>query len=151
MPKVRFRLLALLGFVAVSAGAWSLRELLLGLPPLQALEEYTPSQTTLVYDIKGNVVARLSIEQRALLPLSKIPVDLQNAVIAVEDDNFFRHWGVSPRGVLRSSVRNFIARRVVQGASTITQQLAKQIFLKPEKKFSRKIREMLLSLQIERN
>ena len=151
MSRTRFYLFAALAFVAVGAGSWSLRKLLLGLPPMAALEDYAPSLTTRVYDIKGSVVAELSIEKRALLPLSKIPVDLQSAVMAVEDDNFMHHWGISPKGMLRSAVRNFIARRVVQGASTITQQLAKQIFLKPERKFSRKLREVLLAVEIERN
>jgi penicillin-binding protein 1A len=151
MPRTRFYLLAALAFVAVGAGSWSVRKLLLGLPAMAALEDYAPSLTTRVYDVKGNVVAELSIEKRALLPLSKIPVDLQSAVMAVEDDNFMHHWGISPKGMIRSAVRNFIARRVVQGASTITQQLAKQIFLKPERKFSRKLREVLLAVEIERN
>ncbi len=142
---------ALLAFLAVGVGSWSVRLLLLGLPPMAALEDYAPSLTTRVYDVKGNVVAELSIEKRALLPLSKIPVDLQSAVMAVEDDNFMHHWGISPKGMLRSAIRNFIARRVVQGASTITQQLAKQVFLKPERKFSRKLREVLLAVEIERN
>jgi penicillin-binding protein 1A len=151
VPRLRFYLLVVLALVAIGACSWTLRNLLLGLPPMQALEDYAPSLTTRVYDAKGEVVAEFSIEKRALLPLSKIPVDLQNAVIAVEDDNFFHHWGISPKGMMRSAVRNFLARRVVQGASTITQQLAKQVFLKPERKFSRKIREVLLALQIERN
>jgi penicillin-binding protein 1A len=151
MPRSRFYLWAAVAFFAVAAGSWSLRKLFLGLPPLAALEDYAPSLTTRVYDVKGNVVAELSIEKRALLPLSKIPVDLQSAVMAVEDDNFMRHWGISPKGMIRSALRNFIARRVVQGASTITQQLAKQVFLKPERKISRKIREVLLAVQIERN
>ena len=151
MPRTRFYWLAALVFVCVGAGSWSLRKLLLGLPPMAALEDYAPSLTTRIYDVKGNVVAELSIEKRALLPLSKIPVDLQSAVIAVEDDNFMRHWGISPKGILRSALRDFVARRVVQGASTITQQLAKQIFLKPERKFSRKLREVLLAVEIERN
>ncbi|MBI5247833.1 MAG: PBP1A family penicillin-binding protein [Elusimicrobia bacterium] len=151
MTRSRLYLLALLGFVAIGAGSAVLFKLLEGIPPIHTLEDYTPSLTTRVYDSKGTVIAELSIEKRALLPLSKIPVDLQNAVIAVEDDGFFKHWGISPKGILRSSVRNLIARRVVQGASTITQQLAKQIFLKPERKFTRKIREILLALQIERN
>jgi penicillin-binding protein 1A len=107
--------------------------------------------STRVFDSKGEQIAEFSIEKRALLPLNKIPVDLQNAAIAVEDDQFFKHWGISPKGIVRSALRNLIARRVVQGASTITQQLAKQIFLKPERKFTRKIREILLAMQIERN
>jgi penicillin-binding protein 1A len=142
----------LLGVVAsFFFGSWVLRSLLLGLPNIQFLESYTPSLTTRVYDTNGEVIAELSIERRALLPLSKIPVDLQNAVIAVEDEQFFRHWGISPRGILRSALVNFLARRVVQGASTITQQLAKQIFLTRERKLIRKIREILLAIQIERN
>ncbi len=151
MARSRFYLFALLAFVSVGAGSVFLRKLLEGMPPIHTLEDYAPSLTTRVFDSKGTVISELSIEKRALLPLSKIPVDLQNAVIAVEDDAFFKHWGISPKGILRSSVRNFIARRVVQGASTITQQLAKQIFLKPERKFTRKIREILLALEIERN
>ncbi len=151
MSRSRFYLLVAFAFAAIGGGAWSLRQLLIGLPPLQALEDYSPPLTTRVYDIKGQEIAEFSIERRALLPLSKIPADLQNAVIAVEDDNFYHHWGISPKGMIRSALRDLLARRVVQGASTITQQLAKQIFLKPEKKFSRKIREVLLALQIERN
>jgi len=151
MSRSRFYFFALAAFLAVGAGSLSLRKLLEGIPPIHTLEDYAPSLTTRVHDSKGTVIAELSIEKRALLPLSKIPVDLQNAVIAVEDDSFFKHWGISPKGILRSSLRNLIARRVVQGASTITQQLAKQIFLKPERKFTRKLREVLLALQIERN
>ncbi|UPT73151.1 MAG: PBP1A family penicillin-binding protein [Elusimicrobiota bacterium] len=151
MARSRFYALAASAFLLVGAGGFGLRQLLVGIPPIHTLEDYTPSLTTRVHDSKGTVVAELSIEKRALLPLSKIPVDLQNAVIAVEDDAFFKHWGISPKGIIRSSVRNLIARRVVQGASTITQQLAKQIFLKPERKLSRKVREVLLALQIERN
>lgn len=151
MSRVRFYSLAVIAFLLVGASSVFLRKLLEGVPPIYALEEYTPSLTTRVYDSKGTVISELSIEKRALLPLSNIPVDLQNAVIAVEDDAFFKHWGISPKGILRSSIRNLIARRVVQGASTITQQLAKQIFLKPERKFTRKIREVLLALEIERN
>jgi len=151
MSRFRFYLPVLAAFLCVGAGSVALRKLLEGMPPIHTLEDYTPSLTTRVHDSKGTVISELSIEKRALLPLSKIPVDLQNAVIAVEDDAFFKHWGISPKGILRSSVRNLLARRVVQGASTITQQLAKQIFLKPERKFTRKIREILLALEIERN
>ena len=132
-------------------GAITLRGLLLGLPDIQSLQEYTPSLSTRVFDSRGELVTEFSIERRALLTLDKIPVDLQSAVIAVEDDQFFKHWGISPRGILRSALVNLIRGHVVQGASTITQQLAKQIFLKPERKLVRKLREVLLAIQIERN
>lgn len=137
--------------VVVAGGSWVLRKLLVGLPDIRALEEYTPSLSTKVYDHVGEVIAELSIERRALLPLSKIPVDLQNAILAIEDDQFFKHWGISPRGIVRSAVKNLLARRVVQGASTITQQLAKQIFLTRQRTIARKVREILLAIQIERN
>jgi penicillin-binding protein 1A len=151
MSRTRFYALAGALILVVGAGFGVLRSLLTGIPDIHALEDYAPSQTTRIFDSAGETLAELSIEKRALLPLSKIPVDLQNAVIAVEDDQFFKHWGLSPKGMLRAAIRNAIARRVVQGASTITQQLAKQIFLKPERKLSRKVREILLAIQIERN
>lgn len=144
-----FAVLVLAGGIAV--GGWGLRRLLIGLPDIRTLEDYTPPLSTHVYDDKGNEIAEFSIERRALLPLSQIPVDLQNAVIATEDDNFFSHWGISPKGIIRSALIDVFHRRVVQGASTITQQLAKQIFLKPERKLSRKLREVLLAMEIERN
>ncbi|MEE8424567.1 MAG: transglycosylase domain-containing protein, partial [Elusimicrobiota bacterium] len=121
------------------------------LPDYRHLEEYTPSLTTRVYDVHGEQIARFSIERRALLSLAKIPVDLQNAVIATEDADFFRHWGISPRGILRAAVANFKAGRIVQGGSTLTQQLTKLIFLTPEKKIIRKIKEAILAVQVERN
>ena len=151
MPRFRLYFLSFLVVASVAAGSYILRRLTEGMPLISALEDYTPSQSTRVFDAQGNVLAELSIEKRALLPLSKIPVDLQNAVIAVEDDNFFKHWGLAPKGMIRAAIRNAMARRVVQGASTITQQLAKQIFLKPERNLKRKVREVLLALQIERN
>lgn len=151
MTRSRFYAAAGVLLAGILLGSWTLRRLLAGLPPIQALEEYTPSLSTRVYDAGGVEVAELSIEKRALLPLTKIPVDIQNAVIAVEDDAFFEHWGISPKGIVRAALRNLLAGRVVQGASTITQQLAKQIFLKPERKFTRKLREVLLAMQIERN
>lgn len=151
MSRLRFYFGALSLAAAVVVGGWVLHRLAMGLPDIHALEEYTPSLSTRVYDVKGQVIAEFSIERRALLALSKIPVDLQNAVIAVEDDNFFKHWGISPRGILRSVLANLLAGRVVQGGSTITQQLSKQIFLTRERKLSRKVREILLAIQIERN
>jgi len=151
MLRSRFYLGALLVLVFIAADAYVLRRLLGGLPDIQALEDYTPSLTSRVFDRKGEVVAEFSIEKRALLSLAKIPVDLQNAVIAIEDDRFFRHWGISPRGILRSALANLIAGRVRQGGSTITMQLSRQIFLTRQRKIIRKIREILLAIQIERN
>src|SRR5581483_2796138 len=151
MSRRIFHLYVLVAAVAIAGLSIGLRRLLTGLPSFQTLEEYTPSLTTRVYDIHGEVVAELSIERRALLTLSNIPVDLQNAVIATEDNDFFHHWGISPKGMMRAMLRNLIYGRIQQGGSTLTQQLSKVIFLSPERKFIRKIKEVLLALQLERN
>ena len=131
MSRGKFYLLAAAVAVAISAAAMAGRRITADIPSFEALERYQPPLTTRVFDANEALIDELSIEKRALLSLSEIPVDLQNAVLAIEDSRFFSHWGISPRGIVRSALRNFIARRVVQGASTITQQLAKQIFLKP--------------------
>ena len=132
-------------------GGILLRGLLQDLPSIYDLEGYTPALSTKVYDIHNEVIAEFSVEKRALLPLNRIPVDMQNAVIAMEDNRFFRHWGISPRGIARALLRDLLHQRAAQGASTITQQLAKLIFLKPEKTISRKVREIFMALQIEKN
>ena len=144
-------LMAGLAAAVVVAGSLMMRSILSDIPSIDKLDEYTPSLTTYVYDINNQVIAEFSVEKRAILPLSKIPVDMQNAVIAMEDQNFFRHWGISPRGIIRAQLRNIIAHRRAAGGSTITQQLSRGIFLKPEKAYTRKIKEIVLALQIERN
>ncbi|MDO8802841.1 MAG: transglycosylase domain-containing protein, partial [Elusimicrobiota bacterium] len=128
-----------------------MRKTLTDIPSIDKLDEYTPSLTTYVYDINNQVIKEFSVEKRSILPLSKIPVDMQNAVIAMEDQNFFRHWGISPRGIMRALLRDILHRRSAQGGSTITQQLSRGIFLKAEKTITRKVKEIVLALQIERN
>ncbi|MFH1619933.1 MAG: PBP1A family penicillin-binding protein [bacterium] len=144
-------LVALLLAVLIMAFSYFFRKFLEDVPSIYALEGYTPSLTTRVYDITGQVIHEFSIEKRALLPLNKIPVDIQNAVIAAEDNRFFRHWGISPKGIARSLLRDLLHRRAAQGGSTITQQLSRGIFLKPEKTISRKVKEILIAMQIEHN
>ncbi|MFH1368648.1 MAG: PBP1A family penicillin-binding protein [Elusimicrobiota bacterium] len=137
--------------LVIFSAAGYIRALVMSLPPIHLLEDYTPSLVTKIYDYKGELITELFTERRTFIPLREIPVDLQNAVLAIEDDKFFKHWGISPRGILRASVNNLIKRRVSQGGSTITQQLAKQIFLTPERTINRKIKELLLTIQLERN
>jgi len=144
-------LIGVLSAAGILLSAVLMRKILSDIPSVDKLDEYTPSLTTYVYDINNQVIAEFSVEKRAILPLSKIPVDMQNAVIAMEDQNFFRHWGISPRGIMRALMRDILHRRSAQGGSTLTQQLSKLIFLKPEKTITRKIKEMVLALQIERN
>ncbi len=151
MPRRHFYFLFSIILFSILAGSWTLRRLLIGLPDIRTLENYTPPLTTKIFDVNGKTIANLSIQRRTLLTLNKIPVDIQNAVIAVEDDQFFHHWGISPKGIIRSALIDLLHARVVQGASTITQQLAKQVFLTPQRTIARKVREILLAIQIERN
>ncbi len=150
MRRKTVYLLSILICICILAAAAALRQLTESLPAVGSLDEYLPYLTTRVYDSKGNVISELFTERRVWIPLNKIPVDLQNAFIATEDDRFFKHWGISPRGLIRAAVKNFLAGRVVQGGSTITQQLSKLIFLTQERTFARKVREFLLAIQIER-
>jgi len=127
------------------------RKILSDIPSADKLDEYTPSLTTYVYDINDQVVAEFSQEKRANLTLNSIPIDMRNAVVAMEDKDFFRHWGISPQGIARALLRDLMHTRAAQGGSTITQQLSRNIFLKPEKTIARKIKEIVLALQIESN
>jgi penicillin-binding protein 1A len=138
-------------FIVGSACSAYLRSLFSGLPSIASLEDYTPSLVTKIYDYKGNLITELFTERRTLTPLKEIPVDLQNAVISIEDNNFFKHWGVSTKGISRAALNNLIKRKVAQGGSTITQQLAKTIFLTPERNLNRKMKELLLTVELERN
>jgi len=143
--------LFVLAAAIIFIGAGALHKLLAGLPDIQRLQNYVPPLTSYVYDESGNVIAEFSIQRRALLPLNKIPQDMQNAVIAVEDDQFYSHWGISPRGILRAALTDVLSGHFRQGGSTLTQQVSRGIFLTPQKTLTRKIREALLAIEIEHN
>lgn len=149
--RVRFYVYTFSCAALIVLTAWVARGFLATLPSIDKLEEYKPSLVTHVYDRDEKLVAQLFTERRALLELKDIPTCMKDGVIASEDDQFYHHYGFSPRGILRAAFTNFVSRRVTQGASTITQQLAKQVFLTPEKKLRRKIKELLLAIQMERN
>ena len=154
MAKKRFSKLflftALAGlFVFIIMSAVFMRYIFSGLPPVYEMEEYTPSLTTKVYDRNNKLIHEFSIEKRSMVPLEDIPVDLQNAVVAMEDRDFFKHAGFSIRGIVRALLHDLITGRAKQGASTLTQQLSRGVFLTQEKKLIRKIREIILAIQIE--
>lgn len=136
---------------AIAGSGAYLTKVVKHMPSIAAMEDYTPSLVTKIFDYRGNLVTELFTERRSLVPLKDIPIDLQNAVLSIEDNDFFKHWGVSTRGIARAAVNNVVKRKVAQGGSTITQQLAKTIFLTPERTFDRKIKEVLITLQLERN
>jgi len=110
--------------------------------------ERRPSVTILTSD--GTVLTRQGEAFGRHVKLSDVPQDLVNAVLAIEDRRFYSHFGIDLIGLARAAAQNAMARRVVQGGSTITQQLAKNLFLTPERTFRRKVQEMLLALWLEK-
>lgn len=119
------------------------------LPDVAALYA-PPAEATRIYARDGQLVASLFLENRATVPLERIPLSLQQAVVAIEDERFYQHHGVDLRGTLRALWRNLLARELLEGGSTITQQLARTVFLSPERVFSRKLAEVLMAVEIER-
>jgi penicillin-binding protein 1A len=119
------------------------------LPSVDALYDL-PSEATRIYASDGQLIASLYRENRDSVALSKVAGDLQRAVIDTEDADFYRHRGISLRGVVRAGLRNLHDRGYAEGGSTITQQLARNMFLTSEKSLTRKIAEILLAVQVER-
>ena len=119
------------------------------MPPVYELEEYTPSLTSKLYDKNGKLIYEFSVEKRQMVDLDEIPVDIQNAVISMEDRNFFNHAGFSTKAIVRALINDVVLGKAAQGGSTVTQQLSRGVFLTKEKKIIRKIREIFLSVQIE--
>ncbi|HBU69728.1 MAG TPA: hypothetical protein DEE98_05030 [Elusimicrobia bacterium] len=151
MKNNRFVWIIALVLIFFAASSAHLRGLVKDIPSIHILDDYTPSLVTKVYDFRGNIITELFTERRTLTPLKDIPIDLQNAILSIEDNDFFKHWGISPKGITRAAINNALKHRGLQGGSTITQQLAKAIFLTPERTFNRKIKELLLTVQLEHN
>ena len=120
------------------------------LPDIESLRYYKPSLVTRIYDTNDQLAAEYFVERRILLPLDAIPVLLRQTTIAVEDTSFYEHFGLNIEGILRAAWANYRAGRVVQGGSSITQQLAKVLLLSSERTYVRKIREAILSIRIDR-
>jgi penicillin-binding protein 1A len=137
---------ALIGFVA---GLATVGYLLQDLPPITGLHEYQPSLVTRVYSADKQVIGQFFVERRILVPLEKIPRYLVNAVVANEDARFFEHRGLDFIGIARAAITNLVSGKIRQGASTITQQLARSLFLSPKRDFERKAKEALLALKME--
>jgi len=108
------------------------------------------SQQTIIYDKDGDVASKLSANRSDSVPIKKIPDSLQDAVVAIEDHQFYNHNGFYLKGMLRAFVQDILHGGAVQGGSTITQQLTKNALLSPEKTLKRKIEELFLAIQIEK-
>lgn len=120
------------------------------LPQITYLEGYRPAAITRVLSQDGTLIAELYAENRKPITAAHIPPLLKEALIATEDRNFYSHYGMDPKGILRAIIKNIRSGSYSEGASTLTQQLAKTLFLTPEKNLTRKIREAILAIQIER-
>lgn len=139
--------LIVLGVLSVVLGlGWASNDL----PSMDALKNYQPLLVTRVYTDKDEVFAEFSTERRITIKSEDVPKVLVDAFLAAEDDEFFSHRGVNPLTILRAALKNVQAGHKVQGGSTITMQVAKQILLTPEKSFSRKFKEILLSFKMEK-
>ena len=119
------------------------------LPDYSLLKNYEPPVMTRVHAADGSLLAEYSRERRLYLPSDEIPDLVKHAFISAEDKNFYNHWGVDPEGIVRAGLVYLQGSRHIQGASTITQQVAKNFLLNSDRTFDRKIREILLSLRIE--
>lgn len=141
----------ILGILGVAASAFWVFTVLPGsLPSVTELETFQPIQGSRLYDDNDELIAEFQVERRSFVPLAQIPPALKDAIIAVEDSRFYSHYGVDPIGIARAIYQNFRRGRIVEGGSTITQQLAKVLFLTPDKSLNRKLKEAFLALELER-
>ncbi len=120
------------------------------LPKIQSLEDFRPDVITDLYSDDNKVIGEFAIERRIVVPFEEIPAGLQAAVLAAEDDQFYNHSGINYLSVLRAAYRDVVSMKRAEGASTITQQLARMLMGNMEKTLDRKIKELLIAWKIER-
>ena len=121
------------------------------LPSLEILTDYRPKIPLRVYTADGHLIGEFGEERRAFVRIQEVPDIMKQAILAAEDERFYQHGGVDALGVLRAAASNLLGGGKKQGASTITQQVAKNFFLSSEKTYARKVYEALLSFKIENN
>jgi len=153
-PRRIFGQFVFLILVLLAAGVGALAGLVFvyssDLPKVRELEDYRPDVMTEVYADDGTAIGSFALEHRVIVSYNQIPPHLRNAVIAIEDRHFESHVGVDIIGIMRAAMKDLLEWRKSQGASTLTQQLSKMLFLTPDKSFRRKFQEILLAIQIER-
>jgi penicillin-binding protein 1A len=135
--------------VAIAGGVAGYNSLEKSLPKLITVNDYQPLLVSQVYDRNGKKIGEFFRERRILIPYEKIPKNLVHAFLAAEDDQFFKHGGLNYLAILRATLANLRAGKNVQGASTITQQVAKTLLLTSEKTYLRKIKEAILAQKME--
>ncbi len=146
---VVFGLLVLLS-VAVGAAVGLLLVYSTDLPQVDELERYRPSSVTELYDGQGRVIGTFALQRRVIASYDDYPEVLRNALVSIEDKDFYRHSGINLWRIAGAAYRDIESGGKVQGASTLTMQLARNLFLSPDRSFYRKVQEALLAIQIER-
>jgi penicillin-binding protein 1A len=131
----------------IGINLWIISEI----PDVESIEYYEPLLTTRIYDINGELIDEVYQQRRIPVYLDLIPDYIPNGAIAVEDKEFYEHWGINLRRIFKVAWLNIVRRRYAQGASTITQQLSRSIFLHLKKTMIRKLKEIYLALLLERN
>ena len=139
-----------MGVSAVLAAVAAFNIYLASLPPISNFEDIKPNPVTTIYSADGEVIKTFTAFKFEKVSIDKIPDYLKQAVIATEDKNFYHHRGFDTLGMVRSTITNVMSGEVKQGASTITQQLARILFLSNEKTFDRKIKELIIAHRIEK-
>lgn len=144
------KFLFLMGCACALAGIASFELYLSSLPPINNLEQFKPNIVTKIYSSDDEIIKTFTAYTYEKIELKDIPDNLKKALIATEDKNFYRHHGYDLTGLVRSTVQNVLAGHVVQGASTLTQQLARVLFLNNERTFDRKLKELFIAARIEK-
>jgi len=150
-PFIKFFIITIIIAFLIIANGKLIANFIDSLPSIQQLWNYTPNLSTKIYDKDNNLIFEFFTERRILVPISNIPVNLRNAFISIEDNDFFKHWGISTKGIIRALLKMLLTWKFAEGGSTITQQLAKTIFLTRDKTLIRKIKEAILAIQLEKN
>jgi penicillin-binding protein 1A len=150
---MKFKVICLLVFLSLLIGGASGSYLAIarGTPSIAELKQYRKTPGTRIYADDDTLIGELKIDKGIYMSIDKMPSNLINAVVAVEDNNFWKHKGIDYLAIARAAVKDVLYRRIKEGGSTITQQLAKITFLNPEKTIKRKLREAALAVKIEKN
>ena len=151
MRSFVFRSLISLIVIISGAAAGAYLALVKDVPRIEEIKGYMPAEGTRIYADDDTLVGEFKIEKGIYVPISKIPENIIRAVVAVEDSRFWQHKGIDFIAIVRAILKDAMARRMKEGASTITQQLAKVIFLSPEKTIVRKLKEAILAFRLEKN
>ncbi len=149
--KIKFIVVLVLLSIVAGGAAGSYIAIAKGIPSIEELKQYNPSAGTKIYSDDNVLIGELKVEKGIFVPVDSIPKNLINAVVAVEDSRFWKHKGIDYIAIARAFVKDLIHARLKEGASTLTQQLAKVVFLSPEKTIKRKIMEASLAVKLEKN